>query len=38
MTFAVVKTGTTEADFLISITNNSGTASPALEFYVIWHG
>src|SRR5262245_9985039 len=31
---SVVKTGTTNADFLITITNNGAAASPNLEMYV----
>lgn len=36
---AIVKTGTTEADFLITVTNlnGAGVASGALEFFVTFH-
>jgi hypothetical protein len=33
----VVKTGTTAADFRATVTNSSGSASPALEMYVKFH-
>lgn len=35
--FAIVKTGTTLLDFLITITNVSGTLSAATEIYVKFH-
>lgn len=31
------KTGTTPADFRITVTNSSGSATPELEFYVRFH-
>lgn len=34
---SVVKTGTTPADFRATVTNSSGSASPALEMYVKFH-
>lgn len=33
----VVKTGTTAADFLITITNTDASVSPSLEFYIMFH-
>jgi len=35
--FAVVKTGTTPADFRATVTNLSGSDSPALEIYIGFH-
>jgi hypothetical protein len=33
----VAKTGTTVADFRITVTNNSGSASSGVEMYVFFH-
>lgn len=34
---SVVKSGTTKADFLITLTNPDAAASGALEIYIRWH-
>ncbi len=34
---SAAKTGTTQTDFRITVTNTSGTATPELEFYVRFH-
>lgn len=35
---AVAKTGTTDADFLITVSNGFASVTPGLEFYIEFHG